>query len=57
MQCPRIALATSRARVPLTTEETLLGGVSRSGFSPRTALDLALGPEELLRAWSTDHPG
>lgn len=49
-----IALAASRARVPLTTNATLLVGVSRSGFAPRTALDLTLGPEDLLRAWSTD---
>jgi AAA+ ATPase superfamily predicted ATPase len=44
-------LAAVRPRVPLTTETTLLVGVSRSGFSPRAALDVRLGPEDLLDAW------
>jgi AAA+ ATPase superfamily predicted ATPase len=45
-------LAAVRARVPLTTNATLLAGVSRSGFSPQAKLDIKLGPDELLRAWA-----
>jgi AAA+ ATPase superfamily predicted ATPase len=44
-------LAAVSARVPLTSDGTLLVGVSRSGFSPRAKLDVELGPQELLRAW------
>jgi uncharacterized protein len=46
-------LAAVRAQVPLTSTATLLVGVSRSGFSPQSKLDITLGPEELLRAWAT----
>lgn len=45
------ALAASGARVPGTGDQTLLVGVSRSGFEERTGLDLELGPEELLQAF------
>ena len=47
------ALAAVRTRVPLTGNATLLVGVSRNGFSPNARLDIELGPEQLLNAWST----
>lgn len=46
------ALAAVRPRVPLTSDATLLLGVSRSGFSPNAKLDVKLGPDDLLRAWT-----
>ena len=46
------ALAATRTRVPLTDDATLLVGVSRNGFSPNARLDIELGPEQLLNAWS-----
>lgn len=45
------ALTAARAQVPGAEETTLLVGVSRSGFSPSAALDIQIGPEELLKAW------
>ncbi len=51
------ALAAVRTRVPLTSNATLLVGVSRNGFSPNAKLDIELGPEQLLNAWSTPRPG
>ncbi|MGH8905221.1 MAG: ATP-binding protein [Egibacteraceae bacterium] len=42
-------LATARARVP-GADEALLVGVSKSGFST-VELDVALGPDDLLRGW------
>jgi AAA+ ATPase superfamily predicted ATPase len=50
------ALASVRTRVPLTSNATLLVGVSRNGFSPNTALDVELGPQELLSAWTAKPP-
>ena len=47
------ALAAVRTRVPLTNNATLLVGVSRNGFSGNTRLDIELGPEQLLNAWTT----
>jgi uncharacterized protein len=47
------ALAAVRPHVPLTNDTTLLIGVSRSGFSPRAALDIQLDPNDLLNAWDT----
>ncbi len=44
-------LAAVSTQVPLTSEATLLVGVSRSGFSPSAKLDVELGPEELVEAW------
>lgn len=45
------ALATSRALVPGTTDETTLVGVSRAGFEKRTGLDLELSPKDLIDAF------
>ncbi len=45
-------LASIRTRIPLTSPATLLVGVSRSGFTPSTMLDITLGPQELLGAWT-----
>lgn len=45
------ALASARAAVPGADETTRLVGVSRSGFDAAGALDVRLGPAELLRAW------
>ncbi len=45
-------LAHARPRVPLTDDITKLVGVSRSGFSAHTTLDVKLGPDDLLGAWS-----
>jgi AAA+ ATPase superfamily predicted ATPase len=44
-------LAAVSTRVPLTSDGTLLVGVSRSGFSPKAKLDVELGPRELIEAW------
>lgn len=44
-------LMAQRTQVPGADERTLLVGVSRSGFKAR-GLDLALGPADLLAAWS-----
>lgn len=44
-------LAAVSMQIPLTSNATLLVGVSRSGFSPRAKLDIELGAEELLHAW------
>jgi uncharacterized protein len=46
------ALITARAQVPGADEDTLLLGVSRSGFSANADLDLQIGPEALLGAWA-----
>ena len=47
------ALIAAQALVPGTDADTLLVGVSRSGFDKSCSrLDVRLGPEELLRAWS-----
>lgn len=45
-------LAAVRPHVPCTTPETMLIGVSFSGFAAGCKLDLRLGPEELLAAWN-----
>ena len=44
------ALIAHRAQVPGATDDTLLVGVSRSGFAT-SDLDIAIGPEELIAAW------
>ncbi len=44
-------LAGVRPKVPLTSEATLLVGVSRCGFAAGVQLDVKLGPEDLLSAW------
>jgi hypothetical protein len=44
-------LAAHRGEVPGATAETLLVGVSRSGFAPELGLDVQLGPAELLEAY------
>jgi AAA+ ATPase superfamily predicted ATPase len=49
-----VQLASVRPKVPLTSEATLLVGVSRSGFAADARLDVKLGPEQLLDAWK--HP-
>lgn len=48
-----VQLAAVRPKVPLTSESTLLVGVSRSGFAADAQLDVKLGPEELLGAWKS----
>ena len=45
------ALVAHRASVP-GAEDALLVGVSRSGFNDDAGLDIALGPDELVAAWS-----
>jgi AAA+ ATPase superfamily predicted ATPase len=45
------ALSAARPRVPCTAPDTLLLGVSLSGFSAGCKLDVQLGPEDLLAAW------
>lgn len=47
------ALLARRSKVPGADERTLLVGVSRSGFRAR-GLDVALGPKDLIDAWTTD---
>ena len=47
------ALAAVHTRAPLTSNATLLVGVCRSGFTPNAKLDIELGPEQLLNAWTT----
>ncbi|HSZ69558.1 MAG TPA: ATP-binding protein [Solirubrobacteraceae bacterium] len=47
-------LAAARPQVPLTTANTPLVGVSRSGFAADAQLDVKLGPGDLLAAWGAD---
>jgi AAA+ ATPase superfamily predicted ATPase len=50
------ALAAVRTRVPLTSDATLLVGACRNGFSRNARLDIELGPQQLLDAWTAAHP-
>jgi hypothetical protein len=47
-------LIAARPQVPLANATVPLVGVSRTGFARNTALDVKLGPRDLLDAWRKD---